>query len=63
MAYTPELSQKSSAILRRIAWSMKLPMTKTQEIIYKEFVKNIDHETVCKACQDKKCSLCGFSNA
>ncbi len=28
MAYTPELSQKSSCTLRRISWALNIPMTK-----------------------------------
>ena len=31
MAYTPELSQLGSATLRRLAWYMGKPMTKTLE--------------------------------
>ncbi|MCK5708037.1 MAG: hypothetical protein KAI43_10325 [Candidatus Aureabacteria bacterium] len=63
MAYTPELSQKSSAVLRRIAWSMNLPMTKTQEIIYHKIVKYLDKQEVCKACRDQNCNTCAFNNS
>lgn len=63
MAYTPELSKQASAILRRIAWSMNIPMTKTQEIIYQKIiVKYFDRQTICKACRDKACALCVFSD-
>jgi len=31
MAYTPELSQLGSATLRRVAWDMGKPMTKSLE--------------------------------
>lgn len=60
MAYTPELSQRSSAILRRIAWSMKMPMTKAQEIIYQKITEYFDYRKICKACRDKNCAACAF---
>ena len=62
MAYTPELSQESSAILRRIAWSMNLPMTKTQEVIYKKILTHLDKQEICKACRDQNCNACAFKN-
>ena len=33
MAYTPELSDKSSCTLRRIAWFLNIPMTTALEQI------------------------------
>ena len=33
MAYTPELSQIGSAILRRLAWYLQKPMTKSLEVL------------------------------
>ena len=61
MAYTPELSSYQSCTLRRIAWAIDLPMTKTlSEVI--EYVGNIiDNKRVCAACKDKsRCMLCAF---
>ena len=64
MAYTPELSQEGSSILRRIAWMFNLPMTRTIEIMVEQYAKNIDSPTVCGACRDKtKCSECLFQNS
>jgi len=40
MAYTPELSLKSSSTLRRIAWTLDMPMTKAIENIF-EYLPNI----------------------
>ena len=33
MAYTPELSQIGSATLRRLAWHLRKPMTKSLEML------------------------------
>jgi len=34
MAYTPELSMKSSCTLRRISWALGVPMTKGIEFVF-----------------------------
>ena len=63
MAYTPELSLQGSSILRRIAWSLNLPMTRTIEVMVEQYAKTMDSYTVCGACKDKtKCSECLFLN-
>ena len=63
VAYTPELSQRSSCTLRRIAWSHQIPMTKAIEMILTEYsTKNADKDKVCEMCRDKsKCDDCYFS--
>jgi len=62
MAYTPELSQEGSANLRRLAWSLNKPMTKTLEIVVEEFSKAKEPEQVCLLCRDKtKCDHCLFN--
>ena len=62
MAYTPELSMKSSCTLRRLAWALDVPMTKAMEKIFEHLVKTLDSEKVCQACRDKsKCSDCQFN--
>ncbi|WP_207688301.1 hypothetical protein [Desulfonema limicola] len=61
MAYTPELSQNESATLRRIAWYMGRPMTKTLTAILKETAEKYKCDDVCSACKDKsKCGECVF---
>lgn len=61
MAYTPELSHEASCTLRRIAWSLNEPMTKTMEWIFTELVRFIPSKAICEACKDKsKCSCCSF---
>ena len=63
MAYTPELSQRSSCTLRRIAWALQIPMTKAIELILFEYsTKTADKDKVCEMCKDKsKCEDCYFS--
>jgi len=34
MAYTPELSMKSSRTLRRISWALGVPMTRGIEYVF-----------------------------
>lgn len=61
MAYTPELNMDDSAALRRIAWSLGLPMTKTLAKIIDLAVKEKNYYRVCYACKDRsKCKTCKF---
>ena len=61
MAYTPELSMKSSRILRRISWALDVPMTKGIEYVFDYLPKILDREKVCQGCRDKsKCMGCAF---
>ncbi len=61
MAYTPELNQEYSAILRRIAWSIESPMTKTLNFILDDVVNRVDKNSVCQNCRDKSsCHECAF---
>jgi len=63
MAYTPELSFRNSCNLRRLAWSLNKPMTKTLEIVVEEYSKSVEQEQICKSCRDKtKCDHCVFNN-
>ena len=62
MAYTPELSFKSSCTLRRISWALGLPMTKAMEKVFEYLPEILDNKKVCQACRDKsKCSDCEFN--
>ena len=62
MAYTPELSIKSSCTLRRISWALGIPMTKGIEYVFEYLPKILDSEKVCQGCRDKsKCQGCAFS--
>ena len=62
MAYTPELSMKSSCTLRRLAWALDMPMTKAIEKVFEYLPEILDREKVCERCRDKtKCSDCQFN--
>jgi len=62
MAYTPELSLKSSGMLRRVAWAAKAPMTRAMEDLIKLLPAVFDSAKVCAACRDKSfCQSCGFA--
>ena len=64
MAYTPELSRKSSCMLRRISWALGVPMTKGIEHVFDYLPKILDSTMICQSCRDKsKCSNCGFNSA
>lgn len=63
MAYTPELTQEHSCTLRRIAWALELPMTKTMQEVFNYLPDVIDRQLVCSACKDKtKCGSCAFAS-
>jgi len=62
MAYTTELSLRSSCTLRRIAWALEMPMTKTIEKVFEFLPEILDREKVCQTCRDRsKCSDCEFN--
>jgi hypothetical protein len=62
MAYTPELSMKSSCTLRRLAWALDIPMTKAMEKVFEYLPEILDSQKVCQACRDRsKCSDCEFN--
>jgi recombinational DNA repair protein RecR len=63
MAYTPELSYRSSCTLRRIAWALNMPMTKAMERVFDHLAEILDRGKVCKGCRDKtRCDDCVFNN-
>ena len=64
MAYTPEFSSYQSSALRRIAWALEMPMTKTMNSIIQYITDVIDHNRVCETCRDKsQCTLCAFNKS
>lgn len=56
MAYTPELSQKHSCTLRRVAWAMGKPMTRSLELIFDWIGEAVDPKKIYESCRDR--SLC-----
>ncbi len=63
MAYTPELSQKHSGTLRRIAWALGVPMTKAIEEVFDYIAKTLDRNKLCEECRDNSfCDRCALNN-
>ncbi len=62
MAYTPELSQEASGVLRRVAWAAGLPMTAAlEEIMLKVVPEVLMAGKVCESCRDRSfCEQCPF---
>jgi hypothetical protein len=61
MAYTPELSDRSSCTLRRIAWALGVPMTRAIERVFEHMPAILDKNKVCQGCRDKtRCRDCAF---
>jgi recombinational DNA repair protein RecR len=65
MAYTPELSKIGSATLRRLAWHLKKPMTKSLELLIEltaTKTAEVKPGEVCKRCKDYSiCEWCPFN--
>ena len=62
MAYTPELSKLHSGALRRIAWMLDKPMTKTLAFILENV--EVDTTKVCERCLYKTmCKECLFGKS
>lgn len=61
MPYIPELNQQYSGALRRIAWALKMPMSKALMDIFDHVGRVIEKEKVCASCQDRTfCEQCMF---
>ena len=57
MAYTPELSQIGSATLRRLAWHLRKPMTKSLEMLIELTAMKMAEMRpgeVCNQCKDDR---------
>ena len=62
MAYTPELSYRSSCTLRRIAWALNIPMTQAIERVFDHLPIILDKQKVCQGCRDQsRCEGCVFN--
>ena len=64
MAYTPELSQIGSGTLRRLAWHLRKPMTKSLEMLIEMTatkMAEVRPGEVCSRCKDNSiCEECLF---
>ena len=67
MAYTPELSLRGSATLRRLAWFLGAPMTRSLEFLVEVAAMKTSQMkpgAVCEFCRDQsKCSICAFNTS
>ena len=67
MAYTPELSYRGSATLRRLAWFRRKPMTQTLEALLEatgRMMAEVRTGEVCAKCKDDStCEECSFQPA
>ena len=62
MAYTPELTYHHSCTLRRIAWALKMPMTKAIGEILDHISSVVDGSKICEGCRDRtRCQDCIFN--
>ncbi|WP_461257352.1 hypothetical protein [Treponema sp. R80B11-R83G3] len=60
--YTPKFSAETSNIIRRLAWSINKPMTKTVEMLVMALPAIIDPTKICLSCKDRTdCKACLFS--
>ena len=60
--YTPQISRQAVFILRRLAWGLGKPMTKTLNHTILGLVPRLNHEMVCSACRDRRCSVCPIAS-
>ena len=60
--YTPQFTEEVSNAVRRLAWSLKKPMTKTIRLLVLALPAIIDKTKICQACKDKTdCNACIFN--
>jgi hypothetical protein len=61
--YSPQFTEVAAVSVRRLAWSLGLPMTTTIDYIIKNLPFYTDTQKVCISCKDKtKCKVCAFNN-
>lgn len=61
MIYCPRISPRSLCRLRRIAWAVNRPMTKTLDRLIDAACRRINAHSVCNACRDPStCELCAL---
>jgi hypothetical protein len=64
MAYTPQLSYRSSCTLRRLAWALDVPMTEAMERVFEHLPVILDRQKICGKCRDHtRCEDCAFNNS
>jgi primosomal protein N' len=60
--YTPQFSNRAAISVRRLAWALNLPMTKTMDEVISLLPSLFSPSLICPKCKDTtKCKLCGFN--
>ncbi len=59
--YTPQISEGSAFLLRRIAWAAEIPMTTTLDACISAVGSRFDRSLLCRACKDHRCLECPIS--
>jgi hypothetical protein len=63
MSLMPKLRFKESCSLRRVAWSLNIPMTEAIDMVFAYVPYVVDKKKVCRGIRDKnKCKNCIFYN-
>ena len=61
MSYTPPFSTRTTVSIRRLAWALQMPMTRTMEHVVAMIPNMVDPEVVCAKCRDRqRCKDCIF---
>jgi recombinational DNA repair protein RecR len=59
--YTPQFSPRATISVRRFAWALGVPMTKTVDHIIKLLPTLVNPSSVCQSCKDpSSCAICVF---
>jgi hypothetical protein len=59
--YVPKISPVCLCRLRRIAWAVDQPMTRTLDRFVEFISRHINQQAVCNACLDStQCEICGL---
>ncbi|MCP4131371.1 MAG: hypothetical protein GY754_10360 [bacterium] len=61
MGKSSRLSDKSSNILKRLAWAMDVPVAEAAEAVFEFLPGIVEGKRVCARCRDhSRCDECGF---
>jgi len=62
--YSPAITDQATIALRRLAWAIGKPMTKTASALIENVLSFVDPAAICAKCRDtSKCEDCFFSGA
>jgi len=61
--YTPQFSALAAVSVRRLAWSVGIPMTETVDLMVKLVSSYVEPKKICLSCKDNtRCFDCSFYN-